>query len=114
MKLPFKMKIQNIMEDNKALDELTAKDKERMKKEAEAEIEVNFPSYFDELQKQLFSLTAERQVKDARDLNQADHVEFIHREVAIDSVLTELLTDITNCEEASFRTDFLRLRLEVV
>lgn len=49
MQLPFKMKIQNIMEDNKALDELTAKDKERMKKEAEAEIEVNFPSYFDEL-----------------------------------------------------------------
>ena len=25
-----------------------------------------------------------------------------------------LLTDITNCEEASFRTEFLRLRLEVV
>ena len=49
MKLPFKMKNQSIMEDNKALDELTAKDKERMKKEADREIEVNFPSYFDEL-----------------------------------------------------------------
>jgi len=30
------------------LDELTAKDKERMAQEAEQEIEVNFPSYFDE------------------------------------------------------------------
>jgi hypothetical protein len=35
MILPFKMKVQSIMEDNKALDELTAKDKERMKREAE-------------------------------------------------------------------------------
>jgi len=36
------------MEGNKALDELTAKDKEAREKEAEKEIEVNFPSYFDE------------------------------------------------------------------
>lgn len=49
MILPFKMKVQSIMEDNKALDELTAKDKERMHKEAQEEIEINFPSYFDEL-----------------------------------------------------------------
>ena len=32
--LPFKMKVQSLMEDNKAIDELTAKDKERMAKEA--------------------------------------------------------------------------------
>lgn len=58
--LPFKMKVQNIMEENKAIDELTAKDKEKMELEAQKEIEVNFPSYFDELQKHLFTLTSER------------------------------------------------------
>jgi len=46
--LPFKMKVQSIMDDNKAIDELTAKDKERMELEAQREIEINFPSYFDE------------------------------------------------------------------
>ena len=30
------------------MDELTAKDKERIQKEADEEIELNFPSYFDE------------------------------------------------------------------
>ena len=33
--LPFKMKVQSIMDDNKAIDELTAKDKARMEREAE-------------------------------------------------------------------------------
>ena len=47
-KVPFKMKVQGILESTKTLDELTAKDKERMQKEADEEIELNFPSYFDE------------------------------------------------------------------
>mmetsp|Transcript_29535 Transcript_29535/g.44982 ORF Transcript_29535/g.44982 Transcript_29535/m.44982 type:complete len:85 (+) Transcript_29535:9048-9302(+) len=34
LRLPFKMKVQSIMDDNKAIDELTAKDKERMEIEA--------------------------------------------------------------------------------
>ena len=72
--LPFKMKVQSIMEDNKALDELTAKDKERMAREAEEEIEVNFPSYFDEFQRQLFSLS-EQTGREGKDLYQAEHVE---------------------------------------
>ena len=63
MVLPFKMKVQSLMEDNKALDEMTAQDKERKEREAEQEIEINFPSYFDELQRQLFSLTADRPTK---------------------------------------------------
>lgn len=115
MVLPFKMKVQSLMEDNKALDEMTAQDKERKEREAEQEIEINFPSYFDELQRQLFSLTAERPTRaESRDLGQADHVEVLHHEVPVDCVLTELLTDITDAREATFRTDFLRLRLEVV
>jgi hypothetical protein len=54
-RLPFKMKIQSIMENNKAMDERTKEDKERMEKDALIEIETNFPSYYDEFQKGLFS-----------------------------------------------------------
>ena len=46
--LPFKMKVQDLMENNKAMDERTKKDKEKMEKEAQLEIETNFPSYFEE------------------------------------------------------------------
>ena len=48
LNLPFKMRMQDILADNKAIDELTAKDIEQRKKDQEAEIEANFPSYFDE------------------------------------------------------------------
>jgi hypothetical protein len=54
-KLPFKMKMQTLMEDNKPIDERTKEDVEKMEKEAKQEIERNFPSYFDEFQKLVFS-----------------------------------------------------------
>ena len=38
-KLPFKMKMQTLMEENKAIDERTAEDKAKMEKEALLEIE---------------------------------------------------------------------------
>lgn len=47
-RLPFKMKLQTLMENNKAMDERTKEDKEKMEKEAQREIETNFPSYYDE------------------------------------------------------------------
>jgi hypothetical protein len=47
-KLPFKMKMQTLMEDNKAIDERTKEDKDKMEREALLEIEKNFPSYYDE------------------------------------------------------------------
>ena len=47
-KLPFKLKVQNIMEMNKAYGDRTQEDKDKMEKEARLEIEANFPSYFDE------------------------------------------------------------------
>ena len=34
LKLPFKMKMQDILEENKAIDERTAKDKQKMELEA--------------------------------------------------------------------------------
>ena len=46
-RLPFKMRVQTLMEDNKAIDERTKEDVERMEREAKREIETNFPSYFD-------------------------------------------------------------------
>jgi len=54
-KLPFKMKMQTLMEDNKPIDERTKEDVEKMEKEAKQEIERNFPSYFDEFQRLVFS-----------------------------------------------------------
>ena len=47
-RLPFKMKVQSIMEENKAYGERTKEDIAKMEKEALVEIENNFPSYFDE------------------------------------------------------------------
>lgn len=37
------------------MDEWTAQDKAKMEAEAEKEIELNFPSYFDEVQKAYYS-----------------------------------------------------------
>jgi len=49
-KLPFKLRTQTIPEiTGKAMDEWTEKDKAKMEAQAEAEIELNFPSYFDEV-----------------------------------------------------------------
>ena len=49
------MKMQTLMEDNKAIDERTNEDVEKMEREAKLEIEKNFPSYFDEFQRVMFS-----------------------------------------------------------
>ena len=48
LNLPFKMKVQDFMNSHKAIDEMTKKDVDEKKKEEDKEIEVNFPSYFDE------------------------------------------------------------------
>ena len=81
-KLPFKMKVQSIMENNKAYGERTKEDKEKMEKEAKLEIERNFPSYFDEFQRTIFSgvvLNSEPKEKDLK------------TEIKVDSILRELL-----------------------
>lgn len=41
--------MQDILEENKAIDERSAKDKQKMEADAAKEIEINFPSYFDEI-----------------------------------------------------------------
>jgi len=54
-KLPFKMKVQTLMEENKAIDERTAEDKAKIERDALLEIEKNFPSYYDEYQRVVFA-----------------------------------------------------------
>lgn len=54
-RLPFKMKVQTLMEDNKAYGDRTKEDVEKMEREAKREIERNFPSYFDQIQRIMFS-----------------------------------------------------------
>jgi hypothetical protein len=44
------------MDNNKAIDERTKKDKEEMEKEAMLEIERNFPSYYDEFERKIFAV----------------------------------------------------------
>ena len=95
------------------MDEMTAKDKEEKEKAAQLEIEVNFPSYFDEFQKQLLHLTAERNEDQMRDFHQSTHIEKQHSEVKIQDIFAEL-THLQSKEDEGFRTDILRLRLEVV
>lgn len=54
-RLPFKMKVQTLMEENKAYGDRTKEDIEKMDKEARLEIEKNFPSYFNEMQQVMFN-----------------------------------------------------------
>lgn len=111
LKLPFRMKVQSIMEDNKAIDERTAKDKEEAEKAAALEIEANFPSYFDELSKQLLSIAATEPEKEMGEDGRM--VSYKPRTVAVDMVLSELV-EIEDPSEPVYRTEWLRLRLQCI
>ena len=109
LNLPFKMKVQSIMDDNKAIDERTAQDKAEAEKAAALEIEANFPSYFDELSKQLLSITATNTDNWAG--SDQKNLDYKPRPVAIDEVLSELV-EVSSSEEPVYRTEWLRLRLQ--
>jgi len=109
LNLPFKMKVQSIMDDNKAIDERTAQDKAEAEKAAALEIEANFPSYFDELSKQLLSITATNTDNWAG--SDQKNLDYKPRPVAIDKVLSELV-EVSSSEEPVYRTEWLRLRLQ--
>lgn len=95
------------MEENKAIDERTEKDKAEAEKAAALEIEANFPSYFDELSKQLLSITATDQEHFAKD---RQSLSYKPRMVAVEEVLSELV-EIDDSTESVYRTEWLRLRL---
>ncbi len=81
-RLPFKMRVQTLMEENKAIDDRTQEDKERMEKEARLDIEKNFPSYFDEFQRVVFSGVVEEETGEKKKKN---------RDVKVETILTYLL-----------------------
>ena len=55
IELPFKFKSQDIPDVvGKAMDEWTKEDVAKMEAEANKKIEINFPSYFDEVQKAFY------------------------------------------------------------
>lgn len=107
MKVPFKINMQQaILDETKAMDELTAADKQRMLEEQEKEIEVVFPSYFGELQRAMVLL----ENADA-DVERSEQVDYWRpAPVQTDDVLAELL-GIADKSEAVYRTETLRLRL---
>jgi hypothetical protein len=88
------------------MDEWTKEDVAKMEAEAEKEIETNFPSYFDEVQKSFFS------GQYSRDGRRDD--DFVRtREIDIEHVFAEFM-EVSRKEESSYRTHFLKNRLEVV
>lgn len=103
--LPFNMKQQKLPSApvGKAMDEWTAADKASIEAEAEKEIELNFPSYFDEVQKAYYSGEF---VKDQADLKR-------NEEVSVNDIIGELL-ELTASTESVFRQQYLNERLTVV
>ena len=92
------------MENNKAIDERTKEDKERMEKEAKLEIEANFPSYFDELQKTLFTGVIEPK----EDINKKQKTE-----IKAFSILNELL-QLEKSNTTNYKKTFMKLRIKVL
>jgi hypothetical protein len=86
----------------KAMDTWTALDKAKMEAEAEKEIEMNFPSYFDEVQKAYYS---GQYVKDSSTKKR--------EEVSLDEVLAELL-ELQTTDESVYRSSYLQDRLNIV
>ena len=88
------------------MDEWTKEDVAKMEAEAEKEIEVNFPSYFDEVQKTFFAGTF---LKDGRKGGQRNK----GQEIDIEHIFSEFM-EVTRSEEPSFRSGVLKNRLEVI
>ena len=105
--VPFSVREQAIPSVvGKAMDEWTKEDIAKMEAEAEKEIEVNFPSYFDEVQKTFFSGTFTKDGRKASHRNKG-------QEVDIELIFAEFM-EVTRSEESSYRSGMLKNRLEVI
>ncbi len=109
-KLPFKMKMQTLMEDNKAIDERTKEDKEKMEREALLEIEKNFPSYYDEYQKVVFAGVS---IEPDEEFGKAKKKE---AEVKVEKILSELLNLDSALEKRkdAYKRSIVKLRLKML
>lgn len=85
------------------MDERTKEDVEKMEREAQLEIERNFPSYFEEFQKTLFSGTFTQQNRDKKE----------KKEVKIESVISEFL-DLDDPKRPEFKKSVIKLRLKLM
>ena len=88
------------------MDEWTKEDVAKMEAEAEKEIELNFPSYFDEVQKTFFSGTFAKAGRKASPKDQGS-------EIDIELVFAEFM-EVNSTDEHSYRSGILRSRLEVI
>ena len=105
LKVPFKVNLQQaIIDGSKALDELTLQDKEAMKEEQDREVELAFPSYFDQLQKALVLMDNESPAQIARD---------DLKSVRVEEVFGELCA-VDDKGEVSYRTKYLQTRVQTV
>lgn len=89
------------------MDEWTKEDVARMEAEAEKEIETNFPSYFDEVQRQFFSgeLT--------KDYSRDPFGRFQRTSISIETIFAEIV-GVTKAESNNFLLDLIRERVEIV
>ena len=95
------------MDDNKAMDERTAKDKQEAEKAAALEIEATFPSYFDELSKEM-TYNMGIKIDDEDDDDRINQVFQKPSEVSIDRIVFEL-TEIDDVNEDIYRSKWLSL-----
>ena len=94
----------------KAMDEWTKEDVARMEKEADEEIEANFPSYFNEFQKELYQ-AAGPDTKINADMARNLSAKLIYEdEVPIEDIFTEIL-ELKPSAEDQYLEDFLSCRL---
>jgi hypothetical protein len=114
-KLPFKLKMQTLfMEGNKAIDERTKEDKEKMEKEALLEIETNFPSYFDEYQRVVFSGVVPNQESE-EERSKRKHRD-PHAAVKVEKILSEILNleTVSDKRKDHFKRSIVKLRLKML
>lgn len=104
-KLPFKMKMQTLLENNKAYGERTKEDIARLDLEAQQEIEANFPTYYDEFQKGLFSGTFTSKDNDLM-------VKPRKYEIQLETILKDILS-IREVND-KYKHSFVKQRLEII
>ena len=88
------------------MDEWTKEDVARMEREAEEEIERNFPSYFDEVQKTFFAGVFKQEGSEEYETKASKYAAAEIKDVPLDTIFSEIL-QITQLDDANFHSDLL-------
>jgi len=94
----------------KAMDEWTKEDKAIMEKEAQEEIEVNFPSYFNEFQRELYSAETVKDKFNAENARDFGMKGLYEEEVPVQDMLAEILK-LAEHKEDLYIEEFLKCRM---